>query len=141
MNGKFLRLLLVAVMALCMGTVVAACGDDEEPSGSGGAAATAEPEKKIKIGLVTDIGGLNDRGFNALAYKALKQAESELGAEIRAISSSQELRLRAEPLVARAPEVRPDRRQRLPDGRGDREGRERVPGRRSSRSSTSRRRR
>ncbi len=85
MNGKLLRLLLVAVLALCMGTVVA-CGDDEEEP-SGGAAATAEPEKKIKIGLVTDIGGLNDRGFNALAYKALKQAESELGAEIRAISS------------------------------------------------------
>ena len=87
MNGKLLRLLLVAVLALCMGAVVACGDDDEESSDSGGAAATAEPEKKVKIGLVTDIGGLNDRGFNALAYKALKQAESELGAEIRAISS------------------------------------------------------
>ena len=76
------------MLALCMGTV-AACGDDEESSDSGGAAATAEPEKKMKIGLVIDIGGLNDRGFNALAYKALKQAESELGAEIRALSSKQ----------------------------------------------------
>jgi basic membrane protein A and related proteins len=85
-NGSFLRLVVVAVLALCIGTV-AACGDDEEPSGSG--AATSEPQKKIRIGLVTDIGGLNDHGFNALAYKALKQAESGLGAEIRVLTSKQ----------------------------------------------------
>jgi basic membrane protein A len=78
---------LIALCALCMGTV-AACGDDEEPSsGSGDAAATAEPEKKLKIGMVTDIGGLNDRSFNESAYKGLQRAESELGAEIRAVTS------------------------------------------------------
>ena len=85
-NGNFLRLLLIAVLALCMGTAVA-CGEDEEPADSGGAAATAEPEKKIKVGMVTDIGGLNDRSFNESAYKGLKRAESELGVEIRAITS------------------------------------------------------
>ena len=37
--------------------------------------------------MVTDIGGLNDRSFNQSAYKGLKRAESELGAEIRAITS------------------------------------------------------
>jgi basic membrane protein A and related proteins len=87
-NSKFLRLLLVAVLALSMGTVVAACGDDEESTtGSNEPAATAEPEKKVKIGMVTDIGGLNDRSFNESAYKGLKRAESELGAEIRVITS------------------------------------------------------
>ena len=85
-NVTFLRLLLVAVLALCMGTVTA-CGEDEEPADSGGAAATAEPEKKLKVGMVTDIGGLNDRSFNESAYKGLKRAESELGVEIRAITS------------------------------------------------------
>jgi basic membrane protein A and related proteins len=86
-NSKFLRLLLIAVLALCMGTVVAACGDDEESSSSNEPAATSEPEKKLKVGMVTDIGGLNDRSFNESAYKGLKQAESELGVEIRAITS------------------------------------------------------
>ncbi len=87
MNGKFLRLLLIAVLALCMGTVVA-CGDDEEPSsGSNEPAATEEPEKTIKVGMVTDIGGLDDRSFNQSAYEGLKRAESELGAEIRALTS------------------------------------------------------
>ena len=84
-----LRLLLIAVLALCMGSV-AACGDDEEPAGDSGSAestATAEPEKKIKVGMVTDIGGLNDRSFNESAYKGLQRAESELGVEIRAVTS------------------------------------------------------
>jgi basic membrane protein A len=86
-STKFLRLLLIAVLAVCMGTVVAACGDeDEEPAGGGEPAAT-EPEKKVKIGMVTDIGGLDDRSFNQSAYEGLKRAESELGAEIRAITS------------------------------------------------------
>jgi basic membrane protein A len=83
-----LRLLLIAVLALCMG-FVAACGDDEEEPAGGGteATATAEPEEKIKVGMVTDIGGLDDRSFNQSAYEGLKRAESELGAEIRAVTS------------------------------------------------------
>ena len=90
MNAKFLRLLLIAVLALCMGAV-AACGDDEEePAGSGGsteeAASTPEAEK-IKVGMVTDIGGLNDRSFNEAAYKGLQRAEADLGVEIRALTS------------------------------------------------------
>jgi basic membrane protein A len=82
-----MRLLLIAVVALCMGTV-AACGDDEQPSGAANEpAATADAGKKIKVGMVTDIGGLNDRSFNESAYKGLKRAESELGIEVRAITS------------------------------------------------------
>jgi basic membrane protein A len=41
----------------------------------------------MKVGLVTDIGGLNDRGFNQLAFQGLKQAEGDLGVEIRALES------------------------------------------------------
>jgi basic membrane protein A and related proteins len=85
-NGKLMRLLLIAVLALCMGTV-AACGDDEETTGSD-SAGTEEPAKTVNIGLVTDIGGLNDRSFNEAAYKGLKRAEAELGVEIRAITST-----------------------------------------------------
>ena len=47
-------------------------------------AGTAKPTKTqatsgLKVALVTDIGGLNDRSFNALAYKGLKDAEKKLG--------------------------------------------------------------
>jgi len=80
-----IRLLLVALLALGTG-VVAACGEDEADSG-GGSSTAAKEEKKIKVAMVTDIGGLNDRGFNALAYKGLQQAKSELGADIRVVTS------------------------------------------------------
>jgi basic membrane protein A and related proteins len=87
-NSKFMRLLLIVMLTLGMATVVAACGDDDEESAGGGAepAATEEAEP-IKVGMVTDIGGLDDRSFNQSAYEGLKRAESELGAEIRAITS------------------------------------------------------
>jgi len=88
-NAKFLRLLLIALLALCMGAV-AACGDDDDSSDSGSTteeAASTPEAAKIKVGMVTDIGGLNDRSFNEAAYKGLQKAESELGVEIRALTS------------------------------------------------------
>src|SRR5687767_6147299 len=89
-NAKFLRLLLIALLAMCMGAV-AACGDDDDDSSGSGAnteeAASTPEAEKIKVGMVTDIGGLNDRSFNEAAYKGLQKAESELGVEIRALTS------------------------------------------------------
>jgi basic membrane protein A len=35
--------------------------------------------QNMKIGLVTDVGGLNDRGFNHLSYLGLQRAGRELG--------------------------------------------------------------
>ena len=49
--------------------------------------ATATPAKSIKVGLVTDIGGLNDRSFNQLANEGLEQAKSELGVDGRVLTS------------------------------------------------------
>ncbi len=78
-------LLLVASCAL-----ITACGSDEEdsPSGGGGTTATEEPAQGIKVGLVTDIGGLNDRSFNQLANEGLERSKSELGVETRVLISA-----------------------------------------------------
>ena len=64
----------------------AGCGDDE---GSGSSASTSaeESKPKIKVGLVTDIGGLNDRSFNSLANAGIEQAKDELGIDARVITS------------------------------------------------------
>jgi len=37
----------------------------------------------VKVAVVTDIGGLNDKGFNHLAYLGLQQAQSQLGVDGR----------------------------------------------------------
>jgi basic membrane protein A and related proteins len=71
--------------AVCTVALLAACGSDDE---GGGSAATPTPAAKtLKVAMVTDIGGLNDRSFNALAYKGLKDAQKELGVDIRAVTS------------------------------------------------------
>jgi basic membrane protein A len=82
---------LFAALVLCLGAVVAGCGSDDSSSDSGSSSsgdATATPEAKtLKVGLVTDIGGLNDRSFNQLANDGLTRAKSELGAETRVLTS------------------------------------------------------
>jgi basic membrane protein A and related proteins len=89
--SKTFRLLVMAMIAaLVLG--MAACGDDDDDDGGGGGGgggASEEPAaESIKAGVVTDIGGLNDRSFNALANKGIKQAESELGVETRVLISN-----------------------------------------------------
>src|SRR3954452_10187599 len=79
-----------ALLAMLCSLFVAACGEDDEPTttGSSGTPAEKTPEaKKIKVGLVTDIGGLNDRSFNQLANEGLEKAKSELGVETRVLVS------------------------------------------------------
>jgi basic membrane protein A and related proteins len=80
--SKTLRLLVMFLAALALG--LTACGDDDDGGGGGGGEAE---QPAIKAGVVTDIGGLNDRGFNDLANTGRLQAEKELGAETRVLIS------------------------------------------------------
>ena len=90
MPKRSLAAVLIAAFVLMLGVVAAGCGGDDSSSSSSGsgAAATSTPEKKaIKVGLVTDIGGLNDRSFNQLANQGLEKAKSELGIDGRVLTS------------------------------------------------------
>jgi len=71
---RLLSFLGVAVL------LVAGCGGGGNKSSS---STSSESGSKLKIGLVTDIGGLNDRGFNHLSYVGLQRAQSELGIQQR----------------------------------------------------------
>jgi basic membrane protein A len=85
-----LRAMLLALVAALM-LSIAACGDDDDDSGGGGGGGggdqAAEEQESIKAGVVTDIGGLNDRSFNALANAGIKRAAEELGIEQRVLIS------------------------------------------------------
>ena len=63
---------LVAVSALTVASI--------------GSAKPAAPAK-LRVALVTDVGGLNDKSFNALAYKGLKDAQKKLGIDGRVFIS------------------------------------------------------
>ena len=71
----------LAVLLVGIALVAAGCGGDDESSSEGGA------DSDVRVALVTDIGGLNDRGFNALANQGLERAKEELGVEGRVFIS------------------------------------------------------
>jgi basic membrane protein A and related proteins len=49
--------------------------------------ASSAPTASYKVGLVTDLGGLNDRGFNHLAFVGLQRAAKNLGVGTRVVES------------------------------------------------------
>jgi basic membrane protein A and related proteins len=71
-------LALVGVLVLL---VAAGCGGGGKKSSAGTTTSGGGTGNKIKVGLVPDVTGLNDRGFNHLSYVGLKRAEAQLGIE------------------------------------------------------------
>src|SRR5262249_54426034 len=74
--NRSLALLVALVAALAAG-----CGGSSSSSSTNSTNSTSSNAsgKEIKIGLVTDVGGLNDRGFNHLAYLGVQEAAAKLG--------------------------------------------------------------
>jgi basic membrane protein A len=58
-----------------------------------GAAVMREPDKKVgagvRVGLVFDIGGKNDKSFNEAAYRGLERARTELGVDVQYIEPTE----------------------------------------------------
>ena len=105
MKKKVLSLLMVAAMTAGM---LAGCGSNAGNSANNGAnaadsdAANADATEKsdaagdadtntdasnIKIGMVTDIGGVNDGSFNQSSWEGLQRAQSELGVSVDYLQS------------------------------------------------------
>jgi basic membrane protein A and related proteins len=73
----------LALLALLLLVVAAGCG------GSGTSKKGATPsDTSFKAGLVVDVSGINDRGFNHLAYLGIQRAQSQLGIATRVFNSN-----------------------------------------------------
>lgn len=73
---KIKKLAISLVFILVVSTLLAACGSNSGSSsnGSGGKSKNGSSNKsKIKIGMVTDTGGINDKSFNQGAWEGLKK--------------------------------------------------------------------
>jgi basic membrane protein A len=84
------RRALAAIGLAGLLAIGAGCGSSNNKSStssSGGSSSSSSSKKSIKVGLVTDIGGLNDRSFNSLANKGLQDAQSQLGIKGRVLTS------------------------------------------------------
>lgn len=64
------RLLGVAALTLALSTVMAACGGSSSPATASGP----------KIGVVTDIGQLEDKSFNEYSWKGVQEGAAAIGA-------------------------------------------------------------
>ena len=77
MKKRLLSVLLVAALAASM---LVGCGSSSSDESS---------KETITVGMVADIGGINDESFNQSAWEGLQQAEKDFGIEIKVIESKQ----------------------------------------------------
>ncbi|MFL7838386.1 MAG: BMP family ABC transporter substrate-binding protein [Candidatus Promineifilaceae bacterium] len=83
------RIGILLVILLMMGLMLAACGGTAAPADESAGEAPAQEasgdcsdEAVLCVGLVTDVGEIDDKSFNQSAWEGVQQAEKELGAQV-----------------------------------------------------------
>jgi basic membrane protein A and related proteins len=92
MSKKLFTLLAIVVLASMLLTACGGAAATTAPAATNApAAATNAPAAaKLKGCLVTDVGGINDKSFNASAWKGLTDAQTQLGADVKYLQSKQQ---------------------------------------------------
>ena len=79
-----MKKILALALALCMVLALAACGGssapaaNDAPASSGNDAPAAAPAEKVRIGMVTDVGGVNDQSFNQTSWEGLQKLDTSV---------------------------------------------------------------
>jgi len=86
------RRVLATILAAAMAVSLVACGGGggKEPSSSadGTESTGGGSGEGLKIGLITDVGGVNDGSFNQSSWEGLQKAMAELGVEANYLESA-----------------------------------------------------
>ncbi len=85
-GGRKMRRWMLATLAmlLVLSLALAGCGPAEEATEP---PATQPPAEGIKVGMVSDIGGVDDGGFNENTWAGLAMAQEQLGVQSQFIES------------------------------------------------------
>ncbi|WP_440118008.1 BMP family lipoprotein [Paenibacillus sp. QZ-Y1] len=81
---------LSLVMLLAVSVMLAGCGSkpkEETNAGGDKGGTSTEAKSDLKIGMVTDVGGVNDKSFNQSAWEALQATETETGTAVKYLQS------------------------------------------------------
>ena len=87
MKKKRFAGIATAAVAGVLALSVAGCGGSPEPAGS---AADSASTSSYNVQMVTDMGGVNDRSFNQLAWEGLQKLEKDTGIKVGYTESKQE---------------------------------------------------
>lgn len=77
---KFKKLAALSTAVIMSASMLVGCGNSETKENA---------DKTLKVGMVADIGGINDESFNQSAWEGLQQAEKDFGIEVKVIESKQ----------------------------------------------------
>lgn len=86
MKKSIAAILLAAAMVVSM----TACGGGDTSTGGTETGTSGTPStdgKTVKVGMITDVGGVNDGSFNQSAWEGLQRAQKELGVEVKYLES------------------------------------------------------
>ncbi len=92
MNSRFVRLgqLTLVFVLLAMVVVGGSNARSVQAQAATPGATPAATASGIKVGLITDIGGIDDRSFNASAWKGILKAQDDLGVQGKYLQSKQQ---------------------------------------------------
>ena len=76
---KSVDLIRIASLLTLFALVLAACGGSTSTGGGGTPAATTGAKAAVTVGMVSDIGGLNDGGFNQFTHAGYEKARAQYG--------------------------------------------------------------
>jgi basic membrane protein A and related proteins len=83
------RLIPSLLLVVALAVPAAGCGSKSSKSSQTSTSTSSSASAtSFKVGLSTDIGGLNDRSFNHLAYLGLRRAAAGLGVQTRVIQAA-----------------------------------------------------
>lgn len=76
-------MLLVLSAMLLFTFALAGCGNKSGGTNAGGGEGAEGGGKKLKVGMVTDMGSVNDKSFNQSAWEGLQKLRDDLGYEVK----------------------------------------------------------
>ena len=78
---KFKKLAALSTAVVMSASMLVGCGGNDTSTGNN--------NETLKVGMVADLGGINDESFNQSAWEGLQRAEKDFGVEIKVIESKQ----------------------------------------------------
>lgn len=80
-------MLISAIMLTACGKMNAGDSGPSNTAGNTAGTSAAGKASQLKIGMVTDVGGINDKSFNQSSWEGLQQVAKDTGAQIKYLQS------------------------------------------------------